>query len=200
MFPHLIRNNSRINLALLQEAASNELLEILDNREGSKVGNMMAYLNVDHLRNCIWQAIVWDESLFGPVGLIAKYASLKERNVDKIFNLQLVEKLPDMDVKHIIFITRPSLAVMDAIANLVHAEEKRGKTQPASRGGRAGGVLASAAKEYHLYFVPRVSQLCEKHLQDRGVFGSFATIGAFACEIYPVDSDLLSMELPNVYK
>lgn len=67
-------------------------------------------------------------------------------------------------------------------------------------GGGAGGVVAAGAKEYHLYFVPRVSQLCEKHLQDRGVFGSFATIGAFACEIYPVDSDLLSMELPNVYK
>lgn len=114
-----------------------------------------------------------------------------------------------MNVKHIIFITRPALAVMDVIANLVHADDKRAKSVMATSrggggggrgGGGAGGVMAAGAKEYHLYFVPRVSQLCEKHLQDRGVFGSFATIGAFACEIYPVDSDLLSMELPNVYK
>lgn len=118
----------------------------------------------------------------------------------------MVEKLPDMNVKHIIFITRPALAVMDAIAKLVHADDRRAKGSAASAGGRGaaagrgGGPSVTGTKEYHLYFVPRVSQLCEKHLQDRGVFGSFATIGAFACEIYPVDSDLLSMELPNVYK
>lgn len=38
MFPHLARTNARINLGLLQEAASNELLEILDSRDGTKVG------------------------------------------------------------------------------------------------------------------------------------------------------------------
>lgn len=149
---------------------------------------------------------MWDESFYRLVGLIAKYSWLKERNVVKTFYLQLVETLPEMDVKHIIFITRPSLAVMDAIAKFVHADDERAKrragavSRAGGRGPNGGDVAAAGSKEYHLYFMPRVSQLCEKHLQDRGVFGSFATVGAFSCEIYPVDSDLLSMELPNVYK
>lgn len=106
------------------------------------------------------------------------------------------------DVKHIIFLTPPVLSSMDAIANVVHADDPRSaKRTGTGKAGTGGGVVAAAgAKEYHLFFVPRVSQLCEKHLQDRGVYGSFATIGALGFEIYPVDSDLLSMELPNVYK
>lgn len=128
--------------------------------------------------------------------LIAKYTYLKERNVTRTFILQTVDALPDLDVKHIIFITRGQLPLMDAIANMVLADDKRAR-EAATKRNRG---VATSGKEYHVYFVPRVSKLCEKHLQDRGVFGSFATVGALAREIYPVDSDLLSMELPNVYK
>lgn len=142
------------------------------------------------------KAIVWDEPLFGSVILIAKKIWLKERNVLKTFTLQTCNQLPDMDVKHVIFIARAQLPLMDAVANVVLADDKRVREANAKR----NRGVATGTKEYHIYFVPRASKLCEKHLQDRGVFGSFATVAALAWEIYPVDSDLLSMELPNVYK
>lgn len=93
--------------------------------------------------------------------------------------------LADVDVKHIIFITRPNLKLMDFIAENVHNEEKRS---------------VKTKKEFHLFFVPKMSMLCEKHLKIRKVYGSFTNVGEFKCEIFPVDNDLLSMELKDCYR
>ncbi|KAJ6636221.1 Vacuolar protein sorting-associated protein 33A [Pseudolycoriella hygida] len=163
MFPHL--SSWRVNLMLLQEAANKELISILDKCEGTK-------------------AIVWDDSLSGPVGLVTKYTFLKERNVIKMLPLR-AGSLTDVDVKHIIFITRPILRLMDYVAENIHHEEKR---------------KSKAKKEFHLFFVPKMSMLCEKHLKIRQVYGSFTNVGEFKCEIFPVDSDLLSMEVKDCYR
>lgn len=53
--------------------------------------------------------------------------------------------------------------------------------------------------EFHLFFVPRRSELCEKHLQNRGVLLNL-TIQEFKCDIYPFDSDVMSMELQNDFR
>lgn len=42
--------------------------------------------------------------------------------------------------------------------------------------------------------------MCQKKLQNRGVFGSFTLIEEFKCDIFPFDSDLLSMELNDSFK
>lgn len=55
-------------------------------------------------------------------------------------------------------------------------------------------------KEFHIFFVPRKSLLCEKKLQNRGVFGSFTLIEEFPCDLFPFDSDLVSMELNETFK
>jgi len=55
-------------------------------------------------------------------------------------------------------------------------------------------------KEFHLFFVPRKSLLCQKKLQNRGVFGSFTLIEEFKCDLFPFDNDLLSMELSGSFK
>lgn len=128
---------------------------------------------------------MWDEALSGPVGLITKYALLKERNVVKMLQLR-PGSLPNIDVRNVIFITRPNPKLMDHIADNVHSCDK----------GHAQGVR----KEFHLYFLPKISMLCEKHLKIKGVYGSFTNIGEFKCDIFPVDSDLLSMELKDVYR
>lgn len=132
-----------------------------------------------------FQAIVWDDSLSGPVGLVTKYAFLKERNVTKMLPLR-AGSLPDVDVRNIIFITRPNLKLMDHIAENVHSLDRKHKT--------------GARKEMHLYFLPRISTLCEKHLKMKGVYGSFANVGEFRCDFFPVDNDLLSMELKDAYR
>jgi len=37
-------------------------------------------------------------------------------------------------------------------------------------------------------------------LQNRGVFGSFTLIEEFACDLFPFDNDLMSMELDSAFK
>lgn len=95
--------------------------------------------------------------------------------------------LPNYNVKHIIFITRPNIKLMDYIADNIHSEVKRNKSN-------------IERKEFHLYFLPRKSQLCENHLKTRGVYGSLINVGELKCNIFPVDKDLLSMELKNTYR
>lgn len=51
-----------------------------------------------------------------------------------------------------------------------------------------------------MYFMPRKSLLCEKHLEMKGVLGSLKHIGEFACDIFPLEKDVLSMEWPQCYK
>uniref|UniRef100_A0A0G2KAN2 Vacuolar protein sorting-associated protein 33A n=1 Tax=Rattus norvegicus TaxID=10116 RepID=A0A0G2KAN2_RAT len=86
----------RVNLNVLREAVRRELREFLDKCAGSK-------------------AIVWDEYLTGPFGLIAQYSLLKEHEVEKMFTLK-GSRLPAADVKNIIFLVRPRLELMDMIA------------------------------------------------------------------------------------
>lgn len=162
MASHL--SGGKVNVALVQELARKELLQLLGKCDGSK-------------------AIVWDESLAGPVGLVAKYDLLRENEVLKMFPLR-AGHLPPSAVQNIIFITRPQLHLMDLVADNIYGEER-------SSGYR---------KEFHLFFVPRKSLLCEKWLKNRGVFGNFALIEEFACDLFPFDSDLMSMELESAFK
>jgi Sec1 family. len=71
------------------------------------------------LFSLLFQAIVWDESLAGPVGLVAKYSLLRENEVLKMFPLR-AGPLPSANVRNIIFITRPHLSQMDLVADNIH--------------------------------------------------------------------------------
>lgn len=95
-------------------------------------------------------------------------------------------RLPNIDVRNIIFITRPNLRLMNSIADIVRGLEK--KQQPAAR------------KELFLYFLPRRSKLCERQLEIEGVYGSFNQVGEFECDFFPIDNDLLSMEMKDTYR
>ncbi|KAJ8675690.1 hypothetical protein QAD02_011476 [Eretmocerus hayati] len=156
-------SNGRLNIGLIQEQARKQLLCLLEKCDGPK-------------------AIVWDESLGGPMGLVAKYDILQEHEVIKMYPL-VGGHLPPADVSNVIFITRPHLDLMDLIAQNIHGEE----------GNRQ-------RKEFHIFFVPRKSLLCEKKLQNRGVFGNFTLVEEFVCDLFPFDNDLVSMELSNAYR
>ena len=62
---------------------------------------------------------MWDETLTGPIGLIAEYSFLKELEVVKMWQLK-PGRLPPISVTNIIFITRPEVALMDCIAENLH--------------------------------------------------------------------------------
>lgn len=118
------------------------------------------------------------------MGLIAKYTFLKDHGVLKMFALN-DGNLPEVDVKNVIFITRPSLKLMDVIAATIHNEERRKRVMK---------------KDFYLYFLPRKSLLCEKQLQNKGVYGSISYVGELQIEFFPVDKDLISMEVKDGYK
>uniref|UniRef100_A0A452IP18 Vacuolar protein sorting-associated protein 33A n=1 Tax=Gopherus agassizii TaxID=38772 RepID=A0A452IP18_9SAUR len=128
-------------------------------------------------------AIVWDEYLTGPFGLIAQYSLLKEHEVEKMFTLK-AGRLPPADVKNIIFLVRPRLELMDIIAENVLSEDR----------------VRSPLRDFHILFVPRRSLLCEQRLKDQGVLGSFIHREQYSLDLIPFDGDLLSMESESAFK
>ncbi|CAG4932947.1 unnamed protein product [Colias eurytheme] len=161
MCTHL--SGGRLNVAIIQETMRKELLNLLQLCEGPKV-------------------TIWDEWLAGPVGLVAQYSLLKEHEVADMFPLR-PGSLPTISVKHIIFIARPKIFLMDLVADYIQSLRSK----------------QSAPVEFHLFFVPRRSELCEKHLKNRGVYNNL-TIQEFICDIFPFDSDLMSLELQNDFR
>ncbi|XP_066018238.1 vacuolar protein sorting-associated protein 33A isoform X2 [Pocillopora verrucosa] len=156
-------SNGRVNVGLLRECARRELLQCLNKQPGSK-------------------ALVWDDKLTGPFGLIAEYKLLKEHEVEVMFPLR-PGRLPPSQVHNVIFITRPKPSLMDIIANNVLSEE--GKTE-------------SKKKEFTILFVPRKTLLCQRKLEEWKV--SFINIDEYPLELIPLDSDVLSLEMESSFK
>lgn len=127
---------------------------------------------------------MWDESLTGPVGLIAKPSLLKDKNVVKMFPIKGGD-LPNVEVRNFIFITRPNLQLMNAIASNIHSDEQKNRVY---------------RKNFYLYFLPTKTLLCENQLKNKGVLGSFQVIDEFKCQLFPFDNDLVSMEYCDAYK
>ncbi|CAH1391975.1 unnamed protein product [Nezara viridula] len=156
-------SGGKVNIALLQDHLRKQILYLIDKCNGPK-------------------AIVWDEALAGPVGLICKYKILLDHDVSRMYPLKF-GKLPVTNVNNIIFISRPQIHLMDMIADIVHEEERSG-----------------IRKYCYLFFIPRRSQLCEKRLKTKGVYGNFNLIEDLPCDIFPFDSDVLSMEVETTFK
>ncbi|XP_067911138.1 vacuolar protein sorting-associated protein 33A isoform X1 [Heterodontus francisci] len=154
----------RVILNNLREAARKELREFLDKCEGSK-------------------AIVWDEYLTGPFGLIAQYSLLKEHEVDKMFTLK-EGRLPAADVKNIIFFVRPRLELMDIIADNIRCEDR----------------LHGPHRDFHILFLPRRSLLCEQRLKEQGLLVNITHIDEYSLDLIPFDSDLMSMEAESAFR
>lgn len=130
------------------------------------------------------KAVIWDPTLTGPMGLIAEYSILKEHQVHKMYSLNL-DTLPPASSENVIFITRPSLTNMDIISDYIRREERSG----------GSGVKI----EYHIVFLPNKSMLCEKRLIQDGVFGS-VRCHSLPVYLFPLDTDLLSMELASSFR
>lgn len=123
------------------------------------------------------KGLVLDPALAGPVGLIARVEVLREQGVDKIYMLEGGQL--ETDCRTIIYITRPNLEHMRFIASQVKSQKQR--------------------KDYYIFFVPRRNMLCENILKEENVYED-VQIGEYHMDLVPFDSDILSMELPNVYK
>lgn len=59
---------------------------------------------------------------------------------------------------------------------------------------------SGSKKQFHLFFVPKKSELCMERLKHKGVFGSVIMIDEFRCQLFPIDADVISMEISEAYK
>ncbi|XP_005187247.1 vacuolar protein sorting-associated protein 33A [Musca domestica] len=159
MFSYL-QSQRRVNLQLLQESSCQQLELLLDKLEGTK-------------------AIILDDVLLGPLGLVAPPSLFSERGI-KLLKLEKETRMPK-DYVNIIYLVRPLVSIMDDIA---------------------GQVLKNSDKNrvFHLFFVPRRSCLCEKHLEQKGVYGSFGMVEELSWNFYPIENDVISMENPMAFK
>ncbi|XP_064080263.1 vacuolar protein sorting-associated protein 33A-like [Macrobrachium nipponense] len=153
----------KVDFNLIREATRLDLVNLLEKIGGTK-------------------AIVWDEQLAGAFSHIADYSFLRSHDVSKMFYISS-NKLPQNNVAHVIFLSRPQTSLMDKINQQIRMEDVKGGSK----------------KEYHLWLVPRISLLCERRLQEHGVRGSFSSISELPLLLFRLESDLMSMELPLCY-
>ena len=159
-----------INLAALRESSRLELMAALDGvtaPDSAEGGG---------------KALVLDPALSGPMGLIAEVREFKEHGVEKIYHL-LDEPLNITSKRAaLVFFVRPSIKQVERVAAQVQQLER----------GRADG---GARRSYHLFFVPRRSMVCERVLQEEGVYG-LVTVREFGAQMIPLEDDVLSLEQP----
>lgn len=148
-----------LGLKALREQSRLELQELLDGLPGRKL-------------------LVLDETLTGPLGLVVEVSVLKARGVEKIYHL-LPEPL-ETDCEHVVYMVRPKLALMGAIASQVR-----------------GGARRPGAR-HTVVFVPQRSMICEKALEEAGVY-DLVSVAEFGMDVVPLDTDLLSLESTDCF-
>lgn len=127
------------------------------------------------------KVMVFDPSLADPFGLIVEIALLKELGVDSFY--YLAPGAINTNAKHVIYFVRPEVKWMRIIAEHIKAL----KTMPGEK------------KSFYIYFVPRRRMMCEKVLEEEGVW-SDVKIGEYHLDLIPFDNDILSMELPTSFR
>ncbi|KAJ8659540.1 hypothetical protein O0I10_004905 [Lichtheimia ornata] len=128
------------------------------------------------------KSLVLDPQLTGPISLIADFTLFKDHGVEKIY--QLSSETIDTECSSVIYICRSKLRYMRYIANHVKrlTEQEGTKT------------------DFLLCFVPQRTRICERVLEEEGVFGSM-TIADYAMDWIPLEDDVISMELdPGTWK
>ncbi|XP_064546597.1 vacuolar protein sorting-associated protein 33A [Drosophila montana] len=158
MFPYL--RSQRVNLQLLQEQASRELVQQLEAIEGTKV-------------------IVLDEAMIGPLDLVVTPELITERGI-MLRPLKPELRVPK-EMRNVIYIVRPQVLVMDQLIAHMKGNVQQGR-------------------QFHIFFVPRRSCLCIKQLENKEVIGEFSRLEELTWNFLPLDSDVVSMEMPHAYR
>jgi len=112
---------------------------------------------------------------------------------------------------HVLYFVRPTLSNMRLVAAQI---KKRNAQRSSSTGGRGGGGAMGrmgsgsgsgsngslGQPRYLLYFVPHKTFICEQALADEGVLDCFAEIGECQLDLFPLDTDVVSLELEASFK
>lgn len=126
------------------------------------------------------KVLVLDPKLSGPLALIVQTSLLKEHGVENLYHLSY-EPI-EGECQKIMYLVRPRVNLMRQIASQIRAD-----------------VKAKQVRQYHLFFMPRRTIVCEKVLEEEGVYAD-VTLGEYTLDIIPFDEDVLSLELATAYK
>lgn len=85
---------------------------------------------------------------------------------------------------HIVYVSRASLSNMRMIAQQIQYALKN----------------TSNRCQFHIYYIPFHTIICEQILEDEHVLGHITTVGEFSIGLIPLDSDILSLEMPDMFK
>ena len=142
------------------------------------------------------KGLVLDPQLSGPLSLIAEFSVLRDRGVEKVYHLEATgSALPSFSsCEKIIYICRAKASLMKQIAAQIKATEK----EMSERVVVEGSGERQQERQYFVYVAPRKSIMCERVLEDEGVFGR-VRMGEFPFDWIPLEGDLLSLELENSF-
>ena len=134
--------------------------------------------NIDRMRGP--KALVIDPTLSGPLGLIAEKQLLKDHGVEKTYHLK--NEPLETDQRRIMYLVREKISNMKMIADHIkYHQQQRQKL------------------EYFVCMVPRKTLVCERVLEEEGVYGE-VQLGEFDLDFIPFEDDLISMEIPDGFR
>ncbi|ALC49535.1 car [Drosophila busckii] len=125
------------------------------------------------------KVIVLDDAMIGPLGLITKPKLFSDRGI-RLLPLKPEIRVPK-EIRNIIYILRPQVSLMETLVTQVKANMLNGR-------------------QFHLYFVPRLSCLCIKQLENKDVLTAFGRIDELPWNFFPLEYDVVSMEMPHSYR
>ncbi|KAK7268246.1 hypothetical protein RIF29_20941 [Crotalaria pallida] len=125
------------------------------------------------------KCLVIDQKLGDSLSLIIQTSLLKEHGVE----LRHLSAEPvQTDCSKVVYLVRSQPNLMRFICSNIHNDVSNG-----------------LQREYHVYFVPRRTVVCEKVLEEEKLH-QMITIGEYPLYIVPMDEDVLSFELDLAYK
>ncbi|KAL8837035.1 MAG: hypothetical protein Q9176_005904 [Flavoplaca citrina] len=145
-----------IDTDAIKDKARKDLLDLLEGVRGKK-------------------NLVIEQSLAGPIGLFAKFSTLQDYGVDKVFFLE--NDNLDTSQKNIVF-----LASGEKANNCVAIAAQIKRLQQAS----------SIEHEVSVIWVPRRTLVCNKILEEAGVLGDIS-VEALPLHFLPLDQDVLTL-------
>eukprot|EP00236_Picocystis_salinarum_P003029 CAMPEP_0183833140 /NCGR_PEP_ID=MMETSP0807_2-20130328/5875_1 /TAXON_ID=88271 /ORGANISM="Picocystis salinarum, Strain CCMP1897" /LENGTH=598 /DNA_ID=CAMNT_0026079015 /DNA_START=25 /DNA_END=1821 /DNA_ORIENTATION=- len=126
------------------------------------------------------KALVMERSISSSLSLVANTAMLKDHGVDGLYHLE-----PDLNETGAMcdyYFVRPGIKSMKLVAE--HVKKS---------------VKASPTKEFYVFCIPRKTLLCQKILEEEGVYGS-VLMCELELEFLLPQNDVFSLEMQNAGK
>ncbi|XP_030833027.1 vacuolar protein sorting-associated protein 33B isoform X1 [Strongylocentrotus purpuratus] len=124
--------------------------------------------------------LVIEPDLMRPLDRIAGAQLLRSHGVEKIFKLD-TDTLAGGGYGRM-YLVRPSVPVVKQIASQIRSDK-----------------MNDRQRKYSIIFVPRRLHICDLILEEEGVFAD-VTMEEFHLDLFPLDYDILSLELPNFFR